>query len=189
MLRSANPEQAQEPEVKDTRDHPVWGVYDRLRTARLNVKYYGRRLRFFKRCNFWLEVVLLATAPSSAIAALWFWQTEGGRVVWQGLGAVAAVAAVLRPVLKLTSTITQHEGLVTGYRLLEHDLQGIRTEIEQSRRYDRPLQTEFKKTHAKERELLSREPLEPADPDLRNRCEDEVKQELPLEAFFIPDEE
>lgn len=190
MSPSANPEQApQEPELTtDTRNHPVWGVYDRLRTARLNVKYYGQRLHKFKRWNFWFEFVLLATAPSSAIAALWFWQTESGRMAWQALGVVAAVAAVLRPVLKLTPTITQHEGLVTGYRLLDYDLLGIKTEIEQSGRYEKPLQTEFKKALTKERELVSRAPLEPEDPKLRKRCESEVLSELPLDRFFVPSE-
>lgn len=186
MSRSANPEQAQEPEVKDTRNHPVWGVYDRLRTARLNVKYYGRRLQTLKRWNLGLELVLLATAPSSAVAALWFWQTAGGRVAWQSLGVIAALAAVVKPVLKLTSTITQHESLVTGYRLLEYDLQGLKTEIEQQRRYDEHLQVEFKKSLTKERDLVSREPLDPADRRLRRRCQFEVLAELPLEAFFVP---
>ena len=36
MSPDANPEQNLAPEVKDTRSHPVWGVYDRLRTARGN---------------------------------------------------------------------------------------------------------------------------------------------------------
>jgi hypothetical protein len=186
MSPDANPEQNLAPEVKDTRSHPVWGVYDRLRTARLNVKYYGCRLQSLKRQNFWLESVLLATAPSSAIAALWFWQTTGGRAAWQALGLVAAIAAVLKPVLKLTPTITQHESLVTGYRLLEYDLLGLKTEIEQQRRYDEPLQAEFKKSITKERDLVSQAPLEPADRKLRSRCQREVLEELPLEGFFVP---
>jgi hypothetical protein len=131
--------------------------------------------------------VLSTTAPSSAAAALWFWQTGGGKLVWQGLSVVAAIAAVLRQALKLTSTITEHEGLVTGYRLLEYDLQAIKTDVEQAQRYDEPLQAEFQKTRTKERELVSREPLEPADPKLRRRCESEVLSELPLEAFFVAD--
>ncbi len=189
MSRTAGPERIPETEpARDTSTHPVWALYDRLRTARLNVKYYGRRLLTLKRWNVGFELVLLATAPSSAIAALWFWQTVGGKFAWQGLGVVAAIAAVLKPVLKLTSTITQHESLVTGYRLLEYDLQGLRTEIEQTRRYGAPVQEEFKKALTKERDLVSRSPLDPADRKLLRRCQREVSEELPVDAFFIPNE-
>jgi len=51
-------------------NHPVWIVYDKLRSACLNVKYYSRRLQTLERWNFTLEFPLSATAPSSAIAAL-----------------------------------------------------------------------------------------------------------------------
>jgi len=52
------------------RNHPVWSLYDEIRTARLNVKYYGRRLEFLERRNFAFELILLASAPTSAIAGL-----------------------------------------------------------------------------------------------------------------------
>ena len=38
------------------RPHAVWTVYDKLRTARLNVKYYSRRLESIERTNFILEI-------------------------------------------------------------------------------------------------------------------------------------
>jgi len=83
----------------------VWGVDDLLRTARLNVKYYSARLAFFQRCNFLLELVLAITAPSSAVAGLWFWKTSTGEFAWTTLGVVAALAAVLKPLLQLDKKV------------------------------------------------------------------------------------
>src|SRR5215467_5935983 len=93
-------------------DHPVWTVYDRLRSARLNVKYYGRRLQFCERCTFSLEFLLAATAPSSAVAGLWFWATELGHMVWQYAGIAAALAAVAKPPLNLTRKIKAYESVL-----------------------------------------------------------------------------
>jgi hypothetical protein len=86
-------------------DHPVWTVYDKLRTACLNVKYYSRRLRSLERWNFALEFLLSATAPSSAIAALFFWNTEYGQTAWKYLAIVAAITAVAKPLLNLAKRI------------------------------------------------------------------------------------
>jgi cytochrome c oxidase subunit IV len=110
--------------------HPIWTVYEKLRTACLNVRYYGRRLQGVERWNLSLEFVLGATAPSSAIAALWFWNTEYGQTAWKCLAIVAAIAAVAKPLLNLTSRIKEYESVLSGYRVLEYDLREIRSMIE-----------------------------------------------------------
>ncbi len=168
-------------------NHPVWAVYDRLRTARLNVKYYSQSL---KRLQFWstaIELVLVVSAPTSAVAALWFWKSDAGALAWRYLGAVAAVAAVLKPSLAFPSKIKKYEGLVTGYRLLEYDLQELRTTIEQERKYAAPAQAELKKAIKKERELVSQEPTLCANRKLLRACQLEVLSEFPSEAFFVPE--
>jgi hypothetical protein len=74
-------------------NHPVWTVYDKLRSARLNVKYYGARLHRIERANLAIEYILLAAAPSSAVAGLWFWNTEVGKTIWQSLGVLAGATS------------------------------------------------------------------------------------------------
>lgn len=174
--------------VAQESSHPVWSVYDRLRTARLNVKYYSRRLQHLQRWNVFVELVLIASAPTSAIAALWFWRTEQGVVAWRYLGAIAAIAAVLKPFFALPSKIKKFEGLVTGYRLLEYDLQELRTTIEQEQEYAAPSQAELTKAIKKERELVSLEPTDRPWRRLLRECQQEVLSELPVEAFFVPKE-
>ncbi len=53
-----------------TKEHPVWQVYDLLRTAKLNEKYFGRRLKKYVVINNTMEFFIAATASTSAIASL-----------------------------------------------------------------------------------------------------------------------
>ena len=167
--------------------HPVWTVYDKLRTARLNVKYYSRRLTRLEAENFWTELVLLASAPSSAVAGLWFWQTRHGELAWRYIGIVAAVAAVLKPVRSLTKRIKELEGAVSGYRALEYDLREIKSLVEQKGKYDVALQSELKKALQREKILVGKTPEPWEDQKLKRKCELEVRQELPPKSFFVPE--
>lgn len=168
--------------------HSVWAVYDRLRSARLSVKYFCWKLQRIERASFWLDFVLLATAPSSAIAGLWFWQSETGRAVWQGLGVIAAVAAVVKPLLHLTKRIKDYESLVSGYRVLDFDLMELKGQVEQRKKYDPALQAEFKRIQQRERALVSKNPESREDRKMKRLCVAEVNTELPPEAFFVPEE-
>ncbi|MCU7940440.1 MAG: hypothetical protein KZQ64_13665 [gamma proteobacterium symbiont of Bathyaustriella thionipta] len=82
-------------------DSPVWDVYDLYRSARLNAKYYSALLHQTEKRNFILEFILLLTAPSSAVAGLWFWDSLIGQEIWKYMGIVAAITAVLKPMLSL----------------------------------------------------------------------------------------
>jgi len=171
-----------------TKHNPVWSVYDKLRTVRLNVKYYSRRMEALERWNFGIEFLLLLTAPTSAIAGLWFWNTEIGKLMWQGLGIIAAFAAVLKPLLALTKGIKEYEGILSGYRILEFDLMEIKSLVEQKQKYDTGLQAEFKKVLQRERTLVGKTPETREDPRIKRLCENEVLQELPQESFFVPED-
>lgn len=170
----------------DSRGHPVWSMYDRLRSARLSVKYYCWRLQHVERANFWLEFVLLASAPGSAIAGLWFWDTSGGEAAWKGLGVIAAFVAVIKPLLHLTKRIKDYESLVAGYRVLEYDLMELKTAVEHKRRYDAALQADFRKIVQRERALINKNPDSRESPRIKRLCREEVNRELPASAFFVP---
>jgi hypothetical protein len=174
--------------MKNRDDHPVWAVYDKLRTARLNVKYYSARLQRFERINLAMEYILLASAPSSAVAGLWFWNTEIGKLLWQYLGVLAAFIAVAKPPLNLTKRIKEYEGILTGYRTLEYDLMEIRTLVEQKGRYDQVLQSEFKKAMQREKALVAKTPETRENKRIQQACQKEVLRELPPDKFYVPEE-
>ncbi|WP_218028603.1 hypothetical protein, partial [Pseudomonas mandelii] len=108
------------------KDHPVWDVYDLLRTARLNQLYYGRRLLTFERRNFWAEITIACTSSTSAIAGFAFWKTTAGQPYWQGFLAVAALVAIAKPFLSYAKKIKSYEELLIAYRLIAYDLRDLR---------------------------------------------------------------
>lgn len=166
----------------------VWGVYDLLRTARLNVKYYSARLAFFQRWSFFLELALAITAPSSAVAGLWFWKTSTGQLVWTSLGVAAAFAAVIKPLLQLEKKVGAYTETLAGYRALEHDLFKIKELVVQRQAYDQGLQSDFQKALDRKGTLVSRDPEVATKKKLKQRLTEEVKKELPAAAFFVPEE-
>ncbi|WP_137174122.1 hypothetical protein [Massilia sp. HP4] len=170
------------------KNHPVWGVYNKLRTARLNVKYYCRRLEQAEKWNSFFEILVLATAPTSAVAGLWFWQTEYGKIAWQWLGCIAAFAVLLKPAYTPGRKIKQYEGVVVGYRALEYDLMEIKTLIEQKGKYDGSLQGDFKRALQREKVLVGKNPETTSNLRVLEQCEQEVRNELPDSYFITPGE-
>jgi hypothetical protein len=168
--------------------HPVWGVYDRLRSARLSVKYFACQLHSVERTNFWLDLILFASAPTSAIAGLTLWHSVNGELIWQGMGIVAAFIAVIKPLLALPKRIKEYESILAGYRTLEYDLMELKTNIEQRGKYDAPLQAEFRKALQREKALIGKNPESKESAQLKAKCQAEVIRELPAASFFIPQE-
>jgi hypothetical protein len=168
--------------------HPVWTVYDKLRTARLNVKYYSCRLQRIERWNFFIELVLAIAAPTSAVAGLWFWNLTYGKLAWRYLGIIAAAAAVLKPPLSLAKRIKDYESVLSGYRMLDFDLMEMKCLIEQRQKYDSGLQAEFKRILQREKTLVGKTPETRENERVKKACKREVLRELPKESFFIPEE-
>lgn len=169
--------------------HPVWDVYDQLRTARLNEKYYGCRLQKFERVNFWSEILVAATASSSALAGLAFWDTQAGNSIWKVLLALAALVTISKPLLNLTKKIRSYEELLAAYRLLTHDLKNLRTDISQAQLYNRAHRARLKSINEKQRLLADKSPERIESRKLKRWCSEEVIRELPSEAFFVPEME
>ena len=168
-------------------EHPVWDVYNLLRTARLNVKYYSARLHSLRRCNFLIEIVLAITAPSSAIAGLWFWKYPLGQLTWKYFAIIAAICAIIKPFLKLVDRLQKFEETLTGYRTLDNDLQAIIIEIKQKKTYSEKLKKEFNKAFERKKAISTKEPEINIKTKLREICEAEVIKELPVSSFFIPE--
>jgi hypothetical protein len=168
--------------------HPVWDVYDQFRTARLSCKYYSARLATLERANFWIELVLAATASGSAIAALTFWQTEKGKLAWTALTVLSAIVAVIKPLLKLPDRMTKFEELATGYGLLDNDYRKLEVSIRQKRAFDTDAQQRFQLLLDRSDELRKKEIVErQTRPGLRQKCQAEVATELPTDHFFVPE--
>jgi hypothetical protein len=168
-------------------NHPVWDVYDQLRTARLNETYYGCRLQTFERLNFWSEIVVAVTSSSSAIAGFAFWNSDAGSSLWKFMLALAAVISVVKPLLNLTKKIRLYEELLAGYRLLVHDLKDLRIDISQSREYTKAHQARFKKIIEKQRLLADKSPERTENKSVKMGCQIAVQVEMPTSSFYVPE--
>ena len=167
-------------------DHPVWTVYDRLRSARLSELYFCRRLQFHERLSFGMDLVLAISAPTSALAGLFLWKTAAGQEVWKWLAVVAALVAAVKPLLHLTKRIKDYEGVMSGYRILAFDYRAIKIRVEQKGEYDKTLQAEFNRALDRERNLESKNPESRENARIKRECQAEVLKELPTDKFFIP---
>ncbi|MGR0482632.1 MAG: hypothetical protein ACTFAL_14850 [Candidatus Electronema sp. V4] len=168
--------------------HPVWVVYDLYKTARLNVKYHAVRLREIERCNFAIELLLAITAPTSAITGLWLLKTDAGEALWKYIAALAAIAAVLKPLLRLSQRIKHLEQTLSGYRALEYDVEQIVNLIKSEGTYSKACKSMLDESQKKKKSLVCNPAENNQDKKLIERLYSEVNQELPMESFFVPEE-
>lgn len=166
--------------------HPVWDVYDLYRETRFYVLYYSEKLNEYKRLNTVIEVVLAITTSSSAVAALWLWDTTIGQEIWKYILVVSAILAVLKPILKLTEKVQQYEAYLTGYRGLETDVKLIVIQINQSKNYGTIHRSDLIAALSRQGELTLKSPESKLAKKLEYKCRQQVEIELPAEKFFVP---
>ena len=106
-------------------DHPVWEVYKLQRTARLSVKYYTIKLERLERINIFIQIVIAASLPTSTIAGFSYWTTSEGNQIWGYILAFASLLAFLQPFLKLTEKIKKFDSILSGYMVLDYDVQKL----------------------------------------------------------------
>lgn len=166
--------------------NPVWDVYNLLRTARLNVKYYSARIDTVESHHFWMDTIVAVTAPSSAIAGFTFIQTGSGEAIWSLLCVIAAGVAVIKPLLKLPKKLKAYEETLVGYKALDHDLQSISTQIKTARAYTVELQEQTVRALERKSKIASKETENKEDKKLKAKATAEVNNELQVESFFVP---
>jgi hypothetical protein len=165
-------------------EHPVWAVYNGLRKARLNVKYYCHLLSWEERKTHWLEIILAITAPTSAFTGLILFKSDTGKIVWQCIAAVSGLAAVSRP--WMTKRIKEYEATISAYRALESDFEMIRQNVQLRGQYDGEQQKKFLAALERARHANDAAPKTSEKRELVRKYTAEVNDELPPEDFFVP---
>lgn len=166
--------------------NPVWDVYNLWRTARLNVKYYSARIETVESQHFWMDAIVAVTAPGSAIAGLAFIQTGAGQAIWSFFCVVAAIVAVIKPLLKIPKKLKAYEETLVGYKALDHDLQRISARIKTARAYTVELQELTVRAIERKAEIACKETESKENKKLKVRLTAEVNQELPVGSFYVP---
>jgi hypothetical protein len=60
--------------------HPVWDVYDEYRTTLYQVKAHTHKIHRLRKLSRWMDIALAVFTPSSAVAGLFFWNTQTGKL-------------------------------------------------------------------------------------------------------------
>lgn len=172
--------------MPSNKDHPVWDVYNELRTARLNVLCYESQLKVLTILNTTIEY-LLAILTSSSVAGFWFWKNETGEFIWKLLGVITVILAVGKPILNLGSKIKKKSEIVTAYRELDQGFLHLKIMINQAREYGTS-QIKDLQILLKKKEEIVKKYQDIVNDRLKNKCYKRVNEELPIETFYIPEE-
>lgn len=172
--------------LMSTVNHPVWDVYNLMRTARLNIKYLQYYIALNKKQNIAIEIIL-ALSTTSLATIFWFVSSNGLELLIKIVSSVAASVAVIKPILDLSSKIKLNEELLTAYRVLEHDLEKISIGVRLEQKYSQSLQQKFNDAMDRKIELIKmNNGSEKPSRILLKKIAQEVDEEYPLDSFYIP---
>lgn len=169
-------------------DHPVWNIYDLIKTARLNVLYYEHKLQGAERTMVVMQIILAAVVPSSAIAGFEIWDFWLGKYAWEIFVSFSSLVAFIQPFLALPKKAKKYSELVDGYKILYYDLTNIRQSIEEDKSYNTKHKNLFKAAKERRTKLEVRETGISLNNRLRKHYQEVVKKELPGEKFYLPQE-
>ncbi len=94
-----------------------------------------------------------------------------------------------RPIFNPTDKIKKTSEILSAYKALDHDFNKLKIRISQNNIYDKPLREEFSTLLEKKGNIISKYNDESIDEELRKKCTEQVKKELPVDSFYIPKEE
>src|SRR5207253_3663408 len=139
-----------------TERHPVWSVYDEWRTARLNIKCLSWELKRLTRWNR-LNEGIIGIAGASSIGGLSLFNSPPGSYAWKTLGVIAVILGVLKPVFQLNDRRMTKSKLLTGYQVLDHDLDCVAIAVKDRQAYDDVAKNEFRSALNRKKELLTQD--------------------------------
>jgi len=159
-------------------------IYDRLKSACLNKKYYGEKLYRYQQIDLWSTIVM-AVGTSAAIGAWSIWHQPGGRNFWTILASVATLASLIKPFFGFPKKIERLTRLQSGYMRLYHDLYKLVEDIRSSECVTKKMLDMFDAADTRYREFAVDDDLKKSK-RLANRCEEEVRREFPNTFFWNP---
>ena len=164
----------------------VLRLYDEYRTALMNAKYYGENVSQLK---FWALIIdiALVLGTSSAFAGLAVWRNPAGANIWSVILACSALAAALRPILKMTDKLDRCAKLQYGYLEIYYRIQSLTGDIRQAGEVTHEL--EARATEIEDRfRGLELEGDAYQNPKKLLKAQEEVERAFPLRAFGFPRE-
>lgn len=172
------------PETQQQLRERLLQLYRTYRTASLNRKYYACRLITYRRWNLALEIAL-ALGTSGTIGAWAIWTVGYGKYAWAAIAGLAAILALLKPILALPKQIERYTKLFAGYSDLFYDLEQISDDVRISGLLSKETSKSYGRALDRFRKLSTDDDAKPNE-KLRRRCYDEVLREIPASTLWLP---
>jgi len=169
------------------KEHPVWEVYDFLRTALLNEKYYASQLVRHTRLRLTVELALSIFASISVITGLMVINIPWGKTLWLLASVMTAILAILAPLLRFGDKERSIEIVLRKYRALNNELLELKNKIEEKKTYDEECINTFKEILKRSSKIAHEAPPLVIDKKLIKEKTDEVLNEMPPSSFFVPE--
>jgi hypothetical protein len=169
-------------------DPKYYQIYDELKRALLNKKYYGMRLETFRSRNIVMEWMILAGASGSGLAGLAVWGTPYGKPVWGAITAVSALLALAKPLLKMSDKIATYAKLYGDYTGTYEKLRILSDDIQVTHALSTATSKTFHETRKAASELSGLGDPYP-DRELVKKLQDQVNAEISLDNLWIPSDD
>jgi hypothetical protein len=162
----------------DTNRDRLKRIYTNYRLAAMSREYYACRLSRFKQWNLGFEIVLAIGASSSAVAVWYIWKAQVGQLIWALISGLAAVLAILKPILRLPDAIERYSKLHVGYTELAYDYQMVVDEIKAHGGISHEMQEALTSAETRMKKLTMADDPKPSERLLR-KCQNSVKRVVP----------
>ncbi len=159
-------------------------LYDLYRNCLTKSKYYGHKLKLYKRASVAMDI-LIALAASSAFTGQAIMKTQIGLNLVSFLLLASAVIAVIRPILKLSEGIDLYSKLYYAYTELFYRIEGLNDDIRRQNTFTKIHQRKASDIFDRYRDLeLQNDPSENV--KKMAKYQDAVDKTIPSDTLWLP---
>ena len=169
--------------IKD-KSHPVWDLYDDYRTVIYYIKAYSRKIRYLRRVDMGVKIILAVLTPSSALGS--FLLDLSLQWVWRTLLTLASLLAIVHPFLNLQKKIENLEKDRATYRQWFGELDRLCKQIRQRQKYDDEIKDEYIEVGTRYGNQLNDRKVLSLSRKEKKKIQDSVRERYPHESFYVP---
>jgi hypothetical protein len=160
-------------------------IYNLYHSAALNKTYYGALLARYQKWNTFLEIVIALTATGSGVSGWAYWQSGALVNIWGGITLISALLAVMKPFLQLNKKVEHYSRLFTGHLDNYLSLGAIVTKLRRRQELTSEMLQQFEIAEQRFIELSREDDPRPI-ASILQKCDEQVRKELPDENFWYP---
>jgi hypothetical protein len=160
-------------------------IYDSYRKALMNQKYYRYEIDRLQKLNTAFEFVIAGGTGGSGVSAWPLWQSDVGIIIWGTITAVAATAAIAKPILQISKIIEDYSNRYSKYSVIVEESERLVQDIRFKHDFEPAHDAVFQHIPKLFGEVVRLEKENPRKKLLR-KCFDEVNERYPPESFWMP---